>query len=315
MAVELEGFWCMLSLIDEEKDNVVTKGIPNDEILVEEWCWLVAKLFTDRSFNHEALLSTLKIVWRVAKKYEVSILDSNLFQFKFRSERDKDRVLEGAHWSFNNHILMFHGYDGNLQPSEYVFNKGSFWIRVFDLPLNLMSLDIVERIGNKVGVLQKIDQNPTRPGWAGNLRLRMEIDITKPLRCFVTIPMGEGKDNKKLDQDDGGSGVLADVGVDEYIDERDVRLVAQCKDSGAQSFSTMAKGSDSKSFGEGSCGHTQRKSAVNTLHVRDPIRSEENFSVLVLKEDSQHHVDNRDRNFIESGVEVGGLSHTMKILV
>ncbi|XVF56558.1 hypothetical protein PTKIN_Ptkin06aG0130800 [Pterospermum kingtungense] len=245
MTVELEGFWRMLSLIDEEKDNVITEGILNSEISDEE---------------------------RVTKEYEVSVLDSNLFLFKFRSERDKDRVLEGAPCSFNNHLLMFHGYDGNLRPSEYVFNKGSFWIRVYDLPLNLMSLDIVERIGNKVGVLQKIDQNPTRLGWAGNLCLLVEINITKPLRRFVTILKRRGKDN-----DSGGSGVLANVGADEYFEERDARLVAKCKDSGAQSFSTMEKGSDSESFGKGSCGDTQRKLAANTLHVRDPIRSEENF--------------------------------------
>ncbi|XVF69638.1 hypothetical protein PTKIN_Ptkin11bG0097900 [Pterospermum kingtungense] len=73
----------MLTLIGEVKDNVVTERIPTCEISVEERCWLVAKLFTDRPFNCEALLSTLKIIWRVAKEYEVSVLDSNLFSVQF----------------------------------------------------------------------------------------------------------------------------------------------------------------------------------------------------------------------------------------
>ncbi|XVF44810.1 hypothetical protein PTKIN_Ptkin02bG0154100 [Pterospermum kingtungense] len=58
-----------------------------------------------------------------------------------------------------------------------------------------MSMDMAERIGNKIGTFKTVDHNPTRPGWGRNLRLGMEIDIFKPLSRFVSIPIGRNKDD------------------------------------------------------------------------------------------------------------------------
>ncbi|XVF82808.1 hypothetical protein PTKIN_Ptkin16aG0079600 [Pterospermum kingtungense] len=141
------------------------------------------------------MLNTLKIVWRVSKEYEMSILDSNLFLFKFASVKDKERVLDGAPWTFEKQLLVFHEYDGNLRPSDYIFNKGTFWITIYDLSLNLMSTDMAEMIGNKIGVLKRVDHNTRRLGWGRNLRLRVEIDVTKQLRRFITILRGNARDD------------------------------------------------------------------------------------------------------------------------
>ncbi|XVF55959.1 hypothetical protein PTKIN_Ptkin06aG0077600 [Pterospermum kingtungense] len=77
---------------------------------------------------------------------------------------------------------------------ENSFSKATFWVLVYYSPLNLTIMEIIERIGNKIGTLKSIDHNPTRPGWGRNLRLRVEVDISKPLRQFVTIPRGRGRD-------------------------------------------------------------------------------------------------------------------------
>ncbi|XVF84546.1 hypothetical protein PTKIN_Ptkin17bG0045700 [Pterospermum kingtungense] len=136
------------------------------------------------------MVRTFRVVWRLAKDFEVSILDSNLSLFKFASLRDKKRVLEGAPWSFERQLLMFQEYDGDLRPSDYTFGKGTFWIRIHGLPLNLMSMEIAERLGKKIGTLLEVDSSSSR-----NIRLKVEIDVFKPSHRFVTVVRGGGKDN------------------------------------------------------------------------------------------------------------------------
>lgn len=90
----------------------------------------------------------------------------NVFLFKFASIKDKERVLDGGPWAFKNHMLVFCDFDGNLRPKEYSFDKVVFWIRIRinGLPWNLISMDIAERMGNKIGSLVKIDTNQRRSG-------------------------------------------------------------------------------------------------------------------------------------------------------
>ncbi|XVF86145.1 hypothetical protein PTKIN_Ptkin18bG0016800 [Pterospermum kingtungense] len=99
MAEELEGVWRFLTITDEEKDAVETFGLQiNSDPVVKSWS--MAKLLTKRPFNKEAMISAFKGVWRLAKEFEVSCLDSNLFLFKFASQRDTKK-------GFRMHSLVF----------------------------------------------------------------------------------------------------------------------------------------------------------------------------------------------------------------
>ncbi|XVE61132.1 hypothetical protein DITRI_Ditri06bG0015200 [Diplodiscus trichospermus] len=106
------------------------------------------------------MMATLKIIWKLSREVDIAALEDNLFLFKFQCERDKDRVLEGAPWSFDKHMLLFHEFKGELRPEEYCLRQ--------------------QRFGLDAG------------GWANFLRLRMEIDITKPLRRAVKLGGGHG---------------------------------------------------------------------------------------------------------------------------
>ena len=106
MAEDLEGIWRLLNLTEDEQDSVVADDKLEGGTQIDDQRWLVGKLLTRRSFNKDAMLGTFRVVWKISKEAEVSVLDSNLFLFKFASTKDKDRVLEGSPWSFEKKLLM-----------------------------------------------------------------------------------------------------------------------------------------------------------------------------------------------------------------
>ena len=83
-------------LTEDERDYIRIEGLQEVTEVREEHNWLVAKLLTQRSFNKEALLGTIRVVWKLSKDAEVETMDTNLFLFKFANKKDKNKVLEGA---------------------------------------------------------------------------------------------------------------------------------------------------------------------------------------------------------------------------
>ncbi|XWS65552.1 hypothetical protein CRYUN_Cryun05aG0123400 [Craigia yunnanensis] len=57
----------------------------------------------------------------------------------------------------------------------------------------MMNHEVDEKIGMKLGVLEDVDRNASKIGWGKWLRLRIKIDVSKPLCKFVTFK-AEGKD-------------------------------------------------------------------------------------------------------------------------
>ncbi|XVF58709.1 hypothetical protein PTKIN_Ptkin07bG0087700 [Pterospermum kingtungense] len=56
-----------------------------------------------------------------------------------------------------------------------------------------MSHDVAKRLGRKIGNLNETNLKPYTLGCGRNLRLKVDIDIIKSLRRFVTITMGNGE--------------------------------------------------------------------------------------------------------------------------
>lgn len=141
------------------------------------------------------MFGLFRVIWRLSSEFEASTMGPNLFLFKFASIKDKERILDSGPCAFKNQMLAFCDFDGNLRPGEYRYDIAMFWIRIIGLPWNLMSFDIAKRMWNKIGNLVRIDTSQSRNGWANDLRLRIVTDITKPLRRFITIARGSGKDD------------------------------------------------------------------------------------------------------------------------
>lgn len=110
----------------------------------------MGKLLTKRSFIKNGMMSTFKAVWRITRDVEIQSIEDNLFLFKFVNLIDKQRILDGSLGTYDRHLLLLQDFDGDKRPSNFSFMYAPFWVRVFDLPLNIMSRPVAESLGAKM---------------------------------------------------------------------------------------------------------------------------------------------------------------------
>jgi hypothetical protein len=131
--------------------------------------------------SKEVIRTTLTRGWKSEGHPNFKILGDNLFLVELESESDKKRVLEGRPWTVEGHLFAVEDYDGLSLPSNYLFEKAAFWVRIYRLPLSCMSLIVGKQIGESMGQVLKVDVDEGGMGWGECLRVKVVLDLRKPL--------------------------------------------------------------------------------------------------------------------------------------
>jgi hypothetical protein len=181
MAEDLGDCCKKLSLTDGEQKGIKVDELDVSEARVIAGKCLIGKLWADRSVNQEAFKTVFSSIWRIVGSVKFKELKDNIWVFEFSDDRDKRRVLDGRPWSFDRQILVLNDFDGSKPPSQLEFNHSPFWVQVHDMPLLCMNKNVGTKIGNSLGDLEDVDVAGNGLGWGSYLRLRVTIDITKPL--------------------------------------------------------------------------------------------------------------------------------------
>lgn len=103
---------------------------------------------------------------------------SNIFTVSFTTKEDKVRVENGRPWLFGNHLHVLESFDGHTLPKDMKFDRASLWVHLYQLlPLGMNKI-VGERVGKS---LETVEVDGDDVGWGKNLRLRVCMDLTKPL--------------------------------------------------------------------------------------------------------------------------------------
>jgi hypothetical protein len=62
-----------------------------------------------------------------------------------------------------------------------VFKKVALWVCMLHLPLACMSVEIGNQIGSSMGHVEEVDTDDDGVGWGQLLRVKIWVDLTKPL--------------------------------------------------------------------------------------------------------------------------------------
>ncbi|KAL5843046.1 hypothetical protein ACOSQ3_013649 [Xanthoceras sorbifolium] len=83
------------------------------------------------------------------------------------------------------------------------FNEAEFWVQVHNIPIVCMNRETGLFIGKQIGVLREIDLGTTGDCLGKYLRVRVRVDISKPLKCRLRLELEDGEDSVLLLRGEG----------------------------------------------------------------------------------------------------------------
>jgi hypothetical protein len=59
--------------------------------------------------------------------------------------------MKNGPWQFDFNIILLKNFDGSIRPSDMVFDTLDVWLRVLDLPMDMMKKVYTKLIGSWIG--------------------------------------------------------------------------------------------------------------------------------------------------------------------
>ncbi|XP_074378321.1 uncharacterized protein LOC141719854 [Apium graveolens] len=174
---QMEG----MDIEDEENEKLVFDEGVEDNINKFELC-LVGRFLTEKNVNSKAMKSKLADVWRPAKGINIKDLKSGLFLFQFYHIDDMQWILNGGPWSFDGAMLITNTIGTGEDPLEVSLYNIPFWIQLYGLPGSLMTEQVGKQLGDFFGTFVMYDPNNNSSIWRECMRLKILVDVRKPLK-------------------------------------------------------------------------------------------------------------------------------------
>lgn len=143
-------------LMDKEADGLIFE---DQEIPIPKASrWSVGgKVCSVRPMKMFVLEKMMPRAWGLHKEARFRDMGSNIFVVHLGSEGDWRHVLNNGPWQFDFSVLIMKEYEGNIRPSEMVFENIDIWVRVSDLPPDKRCEAFGTALGNWIGKVVKVD--------------------------------------------------------------------------------------------------------------------------------------------------------------
>ncbi|CAL1395924.1 unnamed protein product [Linum trigynum] len=135
--------------------------------------------------------------WKLKKDFDIQVTRDNSLRLQLYCYDDKNKVLLGGPWHLERQLLIFKDVPPDLDMKKLDFTNTDFWVRVRGLPLKLRNQQMAEKIGEMFGGFVRWDE--LHSGVSSEfLRLRVTMNVTKPLRRVIKLQGKEGTVSYKI---------------------------------------------------------------------------------------------------------------------
>jgi hypothetical protein len=86
------------------------------------------------------------------------VIGTNRYLLEFLMERALNFVLSKGPWTFKGDVLLVVRYDGLSRMFEVVIDMILLWIRIFDIPVAMMTRGFVSALGSKIGRVLEVGE-------------------------------------------------------------------------------------------------------------------------------------------------------------
>ncbi|KAJ0008131.1 hypothetical protein Pint_29751 [Pistacia integerrima] len=154
----LTSLWESFSLTEEEENDVVVSNKTIEDAAAKVKHCLLALLVTEKNYSREAFRSTMSQVWK----------------------------LDG--W-----IHFTDAVDSSTPSNASCFTCEPFWVQLHNMPFAAMNNDYGVQLASAIGKVLEVDVGENGLGWGSFLRVKVEVELTKPLVRGRILRMGEQK--------------------------------------------------------------------------------------------------------------------------
>jgi hypothetical protein len=167
---------------DDEEEFVFGED-DSEEGLLRGW-FAVARYYSAHSFPVKVLFSDLFSIWGDGTARD---LGSNKYLLEFSSDKSLSFAIRGGPWSFRGDAVILVQYDGLTKLSEVTIESIPLWIRIYDIPVSMMTKAFVTVLG-EVGRVMEVGD-----AVRDFKRVRVDFDLSKALMPHVSIKVrGKG---------------------------------------------------------------------------------------------------------------------------
>jgi 14-3-3 protein epsilon len=184
----LEG----LSLHEEEEEGFCFdfEEEENDQVDLR-WC-LVGRFLCDRSIHFNSMKVRMANLWKPVKGVTIKEALAGKFLFHFNHPLDMEAVLNGGPWTFDNNMLILEQVRIGMQIEHIPLHHVNMWVQIHDLPMGLMKEKIGIQFANYIGAFVEYDKNNNSSFWRQYMRIRVQIDVRRPLKKDTKVKNKEG---------------------------------------------------------------------------------------------------------------------------
>jgi hypothetical protein len=118
--------------------------------------WLaIARFYSSLTPNTKTMFEELSNAWG---DVAACVIGANRYLLEFPSERSLNFVLSRGPWTFKGDALIVVRYDGLVRMSEIAIYSIPLWIRIFNIPVAMLTQGFVKALGSKVGRVLEVGE-------------------------------------------------------------------------------------------------------------------------------------------------------------
>lgn len=142
---------------------------------------LIGQFWSEYVPDLPSMRNTLAFLWKPVYGVTIKAQGTRRFFFQFYHERDLKRIINGGPWTFNRKVLLLTYMAPLSNPLSDPIENIDFWIQVHDVPLGFRLERVCADVGNKMGQFIEFDPANFNDRWKPFLRIRVRLNVTKPL--------------------------------------------------------------------------------------------------------------------------------------
>uniref|UniRef100_A0A7N2RCH7 CCHC-type domain-containing protein n=1 Tax=Quercus lobata TaxID=97700 RepID=A0A7N2RCH7_QUELO len=145
-----------------------------------------------RRFSVSHLQHLISVAWRIRGAVKVVGRDSSFYILHFEYLEDLNHMCSEGPWSVDGALLVLEKWRPNLVISNLQVNYIAVWVQFHGLPVEYQYPELAERMGQCMGVFEKLDWEDRLPCNIRFMRARVRIDPWLPMVTGFMLRLDDG---------------------------------------------------------------------------------------------------------------------------